>query len=286
LAIADPDGHSLLISCGAALYLTELALKSDGWSIETALLPDPTNSDVLAQIRPVEHLRPAANLRDEVDAALRRQSDRRPFSDICVTTDEREGLRSAASDPLAWVDYPDRADRHVELAVAVSWADRALRRDEAYLAEMQRWMRDPDVHTLIDGVPTDVIPHVPAGHPRHTDIPLRDFEVGVTGRQLIEQDVDEQQLIVVVFTPGDSARDHLNAGATMMKLMVQAELLGIASCPLSQSVDFAAFRSRLRGQMGWVGQPQMMLRIGHRDNPPDVARRTPRRAPSAVLDTA
>jgi nitroreductase len=31
LAVADPDGHSLLISCGAALHLTELALRAAGW---------------------------------------------------------------------------------------------------------------------------------------------------------------------------------------------------------------------------------------------------------------
>jgi hypothetical protein len=31
LEVADPDGHSLQVSCGAALYLTELALRAGGW---------------------------------------------------------------------------------------------------------------------------------------------------------------------------------------------------------------------------------------------------------------
>jgi hypothetical protein len=38
----------------------------------------------------------------------------------------------------------------------------------------------------------------------HTDAPLRDFEMGVTGRQLIERDVDERPLIAVVLTASDT----------------------------------------------------------------------------------
>jgi hypothetical protein len=32
---------------------------------------------------------------------------------------------------------------------------------------MNRWLRDPDVHAMVDGVPVEAIPHVPAGQPRH-----------------------------------------------------------------------------------------------------------------------
>ena len=54
----------------------------------------------------------------------------------------------------------------------------------------------------------------------------------------------------------------------MMRLMIQAELDGIASCPLSQSVDLLHFRTELQAQMSWVGHPQMMLRLGEK---PDAA---------------
>ncbi|MEO9199576.1 MAG: nitroreductase family protein [Antricoccus sp.] len=284
LAVADPDGHSLLISCGAALHLTELALRLDGWRIETTYFPDPDDPDLLARFHPTGRDPADPVLAEEVDAARRRQSDRRPFAAGPVSPQERETLRAAGSDSHAWVDFPDRLDRQVELAVAVSWADRAQRKDEAYLAEMRHWLRDPDVHTFLDGVPADAFPHVPADHPRHTDVPLRDFEVGVTGRQLIEHDVDEQPLIVVIFTPTDTPRDHLNSGIAMMKIMIQAELLGLGSCPLSQAVDLVAFRAHLRGQLGGIGLPQMMLRIGNRNNSLRVAPPTPRRGPSTVLD--
>src|SRR3954469_19724852 len=36
----DPDGRSLLISCGGALYLAELGLAARGWAVEVSRLPD------------------------------------------------------------------------------------------------------------------------------------------------------------------------------------------------------------------------------------------------------
>src|SRR4051795_2558128 len=47
LRVADPDGHSLLISCGAALHLTELALRGQGWLVRAQRLPDPADPDLL-----------------------------------------------------------------------------------------------------------------------------------------------------------------------------------------------------------------------------------------------
>ena len=193
-----------------------------------------------------------------------------------MPTDSIELLRRVSSGADVLVDFPVREDQRINLAVAVSWADRVERDDEAYIAEMNRWVHDPDVHAISDGVPLEAIPHVPADQPRHTDVPPRDFEVGVTGRQLIERDVDERPLIAVAITDSDTAADHLRAGEAMMRLMIQAEPLGLATCPLGQAVDFAAFRTRVQGLMGWIGYPQIMLRIGY---PPDsTVELPPRRA--------
>ena len=155
--------------------------------------------------------------------------------------------------------------------------------DQAYIDEMNQWLRDPDVHAASDGIPLDAIPHVSADHPRHTDVPVRDFEAGVSGRQLIERDIDERPLIGVVFTDSDMPIDQLRSGGGMMRLMIEAQLLGLTSCPLSQAVDLIAFRGRLQGFMGWTDYPQMMLRIGHPAETAQTTPRTPRRATSDVL---
>lgn len=284
LDVADPDGHSMVLSCGAALRLTEVGLAAQGWQVRIEPFPDSNDSDVLARITPTAFTEPTDDDVALAEAALRRRCDRRPFSDRPVSETEMETLRRAGSDTRARVDFPTREDERIDLAVAVSWADRLERNDEAYIAEMTRWLHDPDVHALSDGIPVDVVPHVPIDHPRHVDVPLRDFELGRSGRQLVEQDVDEHPLIAVILTDFDNAADHLWAGHSMMRLMLQAELMGLATCPLSQAVDFAAFRTRVQRVMGWVGHPQIMLRVGYPAAPMTQIARTPRREPSAVLE--
>jgi len=281
LAVADPDGHSLLISCGAALTLTELALRASGWAVGTDRLPDPADADLLARFTLTRRVEPTESDRDRVAAALARHSDRRPFSGDAVPQDAVEALREAAAGPGVYAHFPIRAEEQLNLAVAVSWADRVERDDAAYIAEMTRWLRDKDVHA--DGVSLDAVPKVEPGHPRHTDIPLRDFEIGVSGRELIAQDVDERPLIAVVLSHADSPAHQLQAGESMMRLMIKAQLLGVASCPLSQAVDLLAFRSRLQALMGWQGYPQMMLRVGFPLPSAQPLARTPRRPVSAVL---
>lgn len=284
LAVADPDGHSLLVSCGAALHLTEVGLRAAGWEVATTVLPDPDDPDCLAVFVAQDRTEPTDEAVDLADAALRRRSDRRPFAKQEPSEEILDVLIAAGSGEQVTLDFPARdIDARLQLAAAVSWADRVERNDEAYKAEQNRWVHDPDVHTMVDGVPVNAFPHVDPERPRRQDLPQRDFEIGWTGRQLIEQDVDDKPLIAVVLTPGDGALDHLHGGMAMIRGMLAAELRGLTTCVLSQAVDFAGFRTRVQGLMGWVGYPQMMMRVGYPSGPTSELAVTPRREPSAVL---
>ena len=280
LSVADPDGHSLMISCGAAGALTELALRAAGVAVRVRRFPDPSDPDALARYETTGEGDADDDVLAQVDAALRRRSDRRPFRLHDVPAAEIEKLRAAGGNDLAFADFPMSEDQRINLAVAVTWADRIERHDEAYIAEMQKWLRDPEVHD--DGIISQNVPHVEEGHPRRTSVPQRDFEIGMPGMQMIERDVDEKPLIAVILTGADTAEEQLAAGEAMMRLMLRAELDGLATCPLSQAVDLVAFRTRLQGLMGWVGYPQMMMRIGYPVE--GQIAETPRRPVSAVLD--
>lgn len=286
LAVADPDGHSLLLSCGAALYLTEVGLRATGWDVGVELLPDAADPDLLATFTPVKQGEPAKEFVDLAESALRRRSDRRPFRPDEPAEDLIDRVAAAGELPGVSVEFPRRgSDERINLAVAVSWADRIERADEAYLAEMNRWLRDPEVHASVDGVPVDAFPHVPADQPRRLDVPQRDYEVGWTGRQLIERGVDERPVIGAVITPTDQPRDHVQAGVSMMRMMLFAEQNGLSTCVLSQAVDFAAFRLRVQSLMDWVGYPQMMMKVGFPTAPTSELAVTPRRSAEAVLQT-
>lgn len=260
LMVADPDGHSLLISCGAALELTQLALASQGWTVRTTQWPDRHQPDLLARIEVTDRAEPEPAGTAVIAAALRRRSDRRPFGPAAVPDEVVERLRHATAAPGVFVDFPDGAEQHVALTVAIYQADRSERDTPAFAAEMLAWTRADDFTP--DGIPRSAVPHVPPGEPRRTDIPVRDFEVGLPGTQLIASRVDERPLIAVIMTEADNDRQRLAAGQAMMRTMLQAELDGVACCPLSQSVDLLYFRTRLRELMSWTGHPQMMLRLG------------------------
>jgi hypothetical protein len=220
------------------------------WRVESTLFPDANDKEVLARYRAVGRDKPEEVLQAQVDAALHRQSDRRPFSPEDVSDEEMEKLRDATRADGVYADFPTQPDQRPDLAVAVSWADREERRAQAYIDEMNRWLRDPDVHASSDGIPLGAVPYVSADHPRPTDVPVRDFEVGVSGRQLIARDIDERPLIGVVFTDSDMPIDQLRSGGGMMRLMIEAELLGLACCPLSQAAtpDRSSWRPNERGR--------------------------------------
>jgi nitroreductase len=260
LKVADPDAHSLMVSCGAAIELTALALVAVGWLVDTSLLPVPADPDLLARFQLGSRGGNDEVAERDVFVAGRRRSDRRVFGPEPVAGEVVERLRAAAAAPGVYAHFPVREDESLDLAVAISRADRYERDDPAYAAEMASWVHHDPAN--LDGVPSSAIPAVDVDEPRHTDIPLRDFELGIPGTQLIDTGADERPLIAVIFTDGDGPLERLRAGQSMMRLMIAAELDGLASCPLSQSVDLPFFRSQLRSLMSWTGYPQMMLRLG------------------------
>jgi nitroreductase len=282
LAVVDPDGHSLLISCGAALTLAGYGLRTAGWTVDVTRLPDPDDSELLARLRPTGRIEPSPLDLDRVAAALRRRSDRRPFHPDPVPDDVIDMLRAAAGEPGVYVHFPVHRDEYVQLAVAVSHADHIERQHADYAAELARWVR-PDA-TSPDGVPVTAVPHVSTAHPRRSDVALRNFELATPGLQIIDLDVDEHPRLAVVLTARFGPRGHLQGGEAMMRLMVEAERLGLATCPLSQAVDLLAFRARLRTVMGWTDYPQMLLRLGIAPStePPPLS---PRRSVADVLST-
>ncbi len=59
----------------------------------------------------------------------------------------------------------------------MSWADELEVKDPAYRAELAKWVR-PERRLLGEGISPADVPHAAPGQRRHTDVPLRDFEIG------------------------------------------------------------------------------------------------------------
>jgi nitroreductase len=273
LPALDPDGRSLLLSCGAALELARLGFAAAGWRSEVERLPDPVGSDLLARIRPVARVGVDPATVERARAAERRRTERRPFRPEPVSAEAVRSLLGAATDAGVYAYAVERGEEKLDLAVVFSWADRVELADPAYRAELARWTRGD---AAPDGVPASVVPHVRAGAPRHAEVAMRDFEAGITGGQPLTDLVDERPLYLVVFTTADNRQARLQAGEAYARISVQAEQLGLASSAMTQAVDLPAVRERFRTLMNWPDHPQMVLRIGHPEpgpTPPPTGRR-------------
>jgi nitroreductase len=281
LAVADPDGRAVLISCGGALSLAVLRLAAAGWATAVDRTPDPDSQDLLARVRVTGRAEPGRLTLERAAAAERRHTERRPFRPDPVPAELLDQLVDAARDDGVYAYAVERADQRLDLAVAMSWADRVVTEDPAYRAELARWV-GPGAEAAGEGVPVSAVPHATPGQPRHTDVPIRNFEAGARGGQEVAGDVDEQPAYLVLLSRGDGAQHRLRAGEAYLRVSVEAERLGLASSAMTQAVDLPAVRERFRTLMDWPDHPQMVLRVGY---PPTDrgAAPTPRRPLSAVL---
>lgn len=50
LAVADPDGREMIVSCGAALFTARLALRSPGWIPQTRVFPESSQPLLVATV--------------------------------------------------------------------------------------------------------------------------------------------------------------------------------------------------------------------------------------------
>ncbi|HEY6746401.1 MAG TPA: hypothetical protein VI357_11870 [Mycobacteriales bacterium] len=281
LPALDPDGRAVVLSCGAALELARLGFAAAGWRTEVDRMPDPARPDLMARIRPVGRSDVDPATVERAEAAERRRTDRRPFRPEPIPAETVNALLAVAVERDVYAYAVQRAEEKLDLAVVFSWADSVELSDPAYRAELAHWMRYPDANAP-DGVPASAVPHVAAGEPRHTDVPVRDFEAGITGGQDLTEVIDERPLYLVVFTITDDPKARLLAGEAYARISVEAERLGLASSAMTQAVDLPAVRERFRALMDWPDHPQMVLRLG-RPQPGATPPPTGRRPLSAVL---
>jgi hypothetical protein len=188
-------------------------------------------------------------------------------------------MRAAAEAEGAWVRFLTDPAEQIPLAVLLAHADQEEESDEAYREELAAWTHRPaGAH---DGVPPQAA--VPV-HGRPSNVRLRDFggaadeDAGAGSGE--EAPAVEHPLVVVLGTAADGPADWLTAGQALGALLLHAAVDGVQASPLGQVLDQPWSRRRLASELGLVGAPQMVLRMGHARPGPE----TPRRPVTEVLD--
>ncbi|GAA3920356.1 Acg family FMN-binding oxidoreductase [Actinoplanes auranticolor] len=254
LAVADSTGWAVRIAGGAAVYNARLALAGAGTPAEVLLRPDRTQPDLLARLTPGPR-RPATYAETELAAAIpRRFSNRRPFWPDPVPPDVRQRLVEAARAESGWLDLLVGMTALSGFAEIARSADRVLRRDASYQAEMSTW-------THADEAPDGVA--VPAGAPVSEPQDLLPQRAFSDRRRAPGRDFEPEPLVAILGTAGDRPHDQLIAGQALQGVLLTVTDAGLACSMISQPIEVPAARDQLRRSLGRSGMPQMALRIGY-----------------------
>ncbi|RZU54598.1 nitroreductase family protein [Krasilnikovia cinnamomea] len=270
LAVADRAGWALRIACGAATFNARLALAVAGTPAEVTLRPADAAPEVMARLTPAEQ-RPATYREQDLCAAIpHRFSNRRPFWPNPVPSEVRALLIEAARAEAGWLDLLVGMTALSGFAEIAQSADRVLRRNPRYQAELVSWAHSD---AALDGVP--VTAGAPSPEPQDL-LPTRPF---AEHRRAPGRDFEPEPLVAILGTAGDRAVDQLQAGQALQRVLLTATDAGLASSMISQPIEVPAAREQLRRSLGRFGTPQMALRIGYGQ----PGQPTPRRDVAEVL---
>jgi nitroreductase len=259
------------LACGAAVFNLRLALAGAGVPPRVRLLPYRDEPDLVARLEP-DRPRPATPTEAALLAAVpRRRSSRLPFSPQPVPGEIRWRLVEAARAEGGWLDLVVGTPAVTALGELARGANRVLERDPGYRAEIAAWTRHGPAP---DGVPARA--GGPVAEPGDL-LPQRPFGDRVRAPG---QDFEPEPLVAVVGAAGDTAVDRLTAGQALQRVLLTATDAGLAASMLSQPIEVAAARERLRTALSRFGSPQMVLRVGYGE----PGWPTPRRPVAEVTD--
>lgn len=268
LPVLDPTGRQLLISCGCALLNARVSLAGDGFRTEVIRTAESAWTDPLAMLRIVDG--PADAQLAALDHVLElRQTNRRQFSDPVVPEEILADLEAAVAAEDAWLFVVRDPDQRLAVATLSQHADDLENLNPAYRAELRAWTSDDPLRR--DGVPGTAVPHVDGS--AQDEVPIRDFDTRGVGGLPAETRSSKQQCLVLLGTDGDTEAAWLRAGEALERMLLEITRHGYTASPLTQVTEVPSARAQLRGELGLLGYPHVLIRIGRAPMTPASRRR-------------
>lgn len=271
---SDPTMRQALISCGAVLDQLRVAMAAAGWQANTHRFPQPTNVEHLASIDFTEMTEVTNDYRRRAYAIATRRTDRLPFAPVTNWAGFETVLRRRLDETLAFVDVIADIDRH-ELAFATDLSDAVRLYDDYYWAAMQRWTAPFEAS---EGIPYDAL--VSEAEADRVDVG-RTFPVSHHPERREQVPVD-LSTIMVISARGDTPRDALRCGEALSTVLLEATVVGLATCTLTHLTELLTSRHIVEELTGRA-LPQLLVRVGSAPDRDRFLPSTPRRPLADVL---
>jgi len=281
LAITDPDGREMLISCGAALFTVRLTLRSLGYIPVVQILPEPRDPTLVADVSWPGRADPAEYERQLSSQVRTRRTHRGAFDAGPLPHGLLASLRHGAARDGAVLRIVADDGHRAMLAAAIQTAERAERLDSERARELARWAPAPGSGRT-DGVPATSYP----ARDERTDpyFPGRDFAHG-QGWGLpplgTASAIRSAGVVGLLTTRQDRPADWISAGQALQRVLLTAACGGAAVALHSQPLELPQLREIIRTQLSDGAHPQLILRFG---TVVQVATSV-RRAPAEVTET-
>jgi nitroreductase len=267
LRATDPDDRLTTLSCGAALHHARTWLAAHGWGTDVSRLPSPAEPSHLARITTTEQIPVADKAVRAAQAMEVRHTDRRPVTDTPVDEAQLHDIAAAVEREGARLHVLPR-DGVIELGVATSEAQQTEAVQPEWQSELAYWTGG--TRPTGAGVPDTAIPD----RPTETTVASRDF--GHPGGLPVSAEHDRGATFAILYGEQSDALDWLRGGEALSAGWLTATELGVSLVPMSATIEVMRTRVVLRRLLSGLGEPYLVLRLGHTDpeaGPPPAPRR-------------
>ena len=278
LLVADPDHREMMMSCGAALFNLQIAMRHFGYQAVVQEFPVPNVPNLLATVR-FGQRRVSTPEEDLLFRAIpTRHTNRFPFEERSIPDALTAELRTAATMEGAWLHVVQDEQIRAAIFALVAEGDRHQYEDLHFRQELASWVhpnrsvrRDgmPDYAFKMGGLLSYAGPSVDGA-----------FDRGERGAGSDQRAAEGSPVVAVLGTDGDSPAHWLKAGKALERVLLLACANGVSASFLNQPIEQPNLRRRLRRVMETRGYPQMLIRMGYGP----AVQATPRRTVGEILE--
>jgi hypothetical protein len=265
----------MVISCGAALFNTRVAVRHLGFRPAVSLLPDPGNPAFLARVGWGAFLAATREVMLMEHAMAHRHTHRGLFEAEPVPPSLIDELRDHARAEGALLHIVDHPEQLRLLAETVRVAEAVHRTDAGHVAEVTGYS-GPARRSWLERVPAEACRR----HPVRELLAGRDY-TGLAGGcdSHPRRWTPRTGTVAVLTTAHDTRLDWLRAGQALRRVLLYAAAHRVMAAFHTQPLELTELRAELQARLIGDHFPQMILRPGH----PARTWTTPRRPTAAVL---
>lgn len=247
LPVTDPGGREARLACAAAVFNMRVTLESAGRAPVVDLLPEPVRPELVATVRLGARQSPSAAARRLATSIPERRTHRR-LAPRSVPESVRRGLVQAAEAEGCRLELIDSSPRFAGTAVLIHRAEHIAETDPGFLAERQEWVD----RARRDGA---ALPCDPAESVAAEPEPLAGWPPSSPAA--------EGPALAILLTEGDTAREQLQAGQAMQRVLLSATAAGLTATFRSAPIEVPAAKAVLDSLFSPEGHPQTLLGFGY-----------------------